>query len=242
MQHVIKKGCLLTLMLASISSAALAGNVPQRIAFVDGEQFNQTLSRLNFNRVFVEGEIIIKTSYPEGTFTVDISERDNPNSTEGSVYLKPMFEAPITIYFTTDKEHHFSLAVSSDEGSGKTVRLSARNESHVEYVKRNAPNVPELDDVLTAMKAGETPQNFKSARVIRRPFYIKKDIKVSLLKRYLGEDLTGYVYRIENKASKSVAISTSLFDHHGAQTLALSEESLAPRQIAYLYGLYHNEG
>ena len=114
------------LFLASLlcSGMATAGSIPSVISFEEGEQFNLSLSSINFNRVFVEGEKIIKLSYPERAFTVDKSEMDDPNSIEGSIYLKPAFDVPITLFLTTDKGHHFSLTITPNEAVGKTLKLN----------------------------------------------------------------------------------------------------------------------
>ena len=244
MQHIINRrgrsflagGSLL------ISSIVLAGTIPPVMQFEEGEQFNLSLSHINFNRVFVEGERITKLRYPTGTFVVDKSEFNNPESSDGSVYLKPVFDAPITVFFATDKGHHFSFTIKSDESSGKTLRLLVKNQTQLKYVKRDVPNISETDAVIAAMKAGEVPQHFKSIRIIPEPFYVKKDIKVILEKQYQGDRLSGYIYRIENKSSHEMALSTALFSHKKAEALSLSQDSLAPKQVAYLYGLYNNEG
>ena len=240
--HHLTKACLNGVLLSAfLSGTAFSGTAPQLLAFQEGEQFNLTLSRLNFNRIFVEGEKIISTRYLEGAFILDKSDLESPNSIEESVYLKPKFDAPITIFFTTDKKHHFSLTVNSDESIGKTVRLMVRQEAS-KYVKNTVNNVSDIEEAINAMRGGETPKDFTEAPVILRPFYVKKAVKVSLEKRYEGVHLTGYVYRLENKSSSPIELSTSLFDKRRAASLALSEDVLAPKQVGYLYGLYSHEG
>ena len=244
MQHIINRrgrsflagGSLL------VSSIVLAGTIPPVMQFEEGEQFNLSLSHINFNRVFVEGEKITKLRYPTGTFVVDKSEFNNSDASDGSVYLKPVFDAPITVFFSTDKGHHFSFTIKSDESSGKTLRLLVKNQTQLKYVKHDTPNMSETDAAIAAMKAGVVPQHFKSVRIIPEPFYVKKDIKVILEKQYQGDRLSGYVYRIENKSNHEMPLSTALFSHKKAEALSLSEDTLAPKQVAYLYGLYNNEG
>lgn len=241
MKHAIKfcgHACLISIL---VSSASIAGTAPQHITFQEGEQFNVSLSRLNYNRVFVEGEKIISASFPAGTVIMDKSDMENPNSPEESAYFKPIFDEPITIFFTTDKKHHFSLTVKANETTGKTVALLARRDAS-RYVKSTVNNVSDIEDVMAKMREGEVPKDFVEARVIPRPFVVKKDVKVVLQKQYEGEKLTGYVYRLENKGARSIELSTSLFDKRNAASLALSDDTLEPKQIAYLYGLYSHEG
>lgn len=223
------------------SSLVFSGAPPLVIAFEEGEQFNLSLSNLNFNRVFVEGETITQLNYPEGSLTVDKSEMDKTESTESSVYLKPNFEVPITLFLTTNKGHHLSLTLTPGGAIGKTLRLVAKAPTKLNYVKSNTPDLTEVDEAIAALKAGETPKGFNEKNIIPSPFYIKKDIKVTLEKQYQGGGLTGYVYRLENKSKHEIALTTDLFSHRFAKRLSLSDETLLPKKVAYLYGLYSNQ-
>jgi len=245
MQNTINRKGRVVGTLASLlfSSAIFASQAPIAIAFEEGEHFNLSLSSINYNRVFVEGETITALRYVEGTFVVEKGNSEKPDSLslEDSVYLKPVFETPLTIFFTTDKKHHFSLTVKPDESAGKTLRLLVKNQTALKYVKRDTANISDVDAVMAAMKSGATPKDFSIKHVVSRPFYVKKDIKVSLEKHYQGASSSGYVYRIENKSNHEVALSTSLFSHKKAESLSLSDDILAPKKVAYLYGLYSND-
>src|SRR3990167_4719347 len=136
MQHIINRRGRVLIGAGGllISSIVLAGTIPPVIQFEEGEQFNISLSHINFNRVFVEGEKITKLRYPMGTFVVDKSEFNNPDGSDGSVYLKPVFDAPITVFFATDKGHHFSFTIKSNESAGKTLQLLVKNQTQLKYV------------------------------------------------------------------------------------------------------------
>ena len=226
---------------ALLAGATFAGTSPQQITFQEGEQVTVSLSRLNYNRVFVEGERIIRASYPEGTLIIDKSDLDNPASLEESIYLKPRFDEPLTLFLTTDKKHHVSLTIHADDSTGKTVRLVARQDT-AKFITHQTRNVSEVETLMAHLQAGEMPDGFKPARLISRPFYVKRAIQVSLVKQYEGANLTAVVYRLDNTASSPIEISTHLFDRRHAESLALSEDTLAPKQSAYLYGLYRHEG
>lgn len=223
------------------SSVLFASQAPVAIAFEEGEHFNLSLSSINYNRVFVEGETITALRYVKGTFVVEKGDPEKPETFEDSVYLKPVFDTPLTIFFTTDKKHHFSLTVKPDESAGKTLRLLVKNQTALKYVKRDTTNISDVDAAMAAMKVGETPKDFSIKHVVSRPFYVKKDIKVSLEKHYQGASSSGYVYRIENKSNHEIALSTSLFSYKKAESLSLSDDILAPKKVAYLYGLYSND-
>lgn len=228
------------LMSLCCSEVVLAGIAPSIIPFKEGEQFRLSLSRINFNRIFVQGESITKLSYPKPALTVDKSELGN--ASDGSVYLKPNLDVPITVFITTNKGHHLSLTLSPDDSFGKTLQLVSRTQTNVRYVKSDTRDVTEVEAAMSAMKIGDMPKDFKAKPVTPRPFYLKKDIKVTLEKQYQGSNLTGYVYRLENKSNHGINLNTDLFAHRDAQSLSLSKERLLPKEVAYLYGLYSNQG
>ena len=197
------------LLISFVFSGALGASIPPSVlAFDEGEQFNLTVSGINFNRIFIEGEKITKLSYPEKTFVVDKSEMEQPDIKEGSIYLKPVLELPVTLFLTTDKGHHVSLNLKPDEGIGKTLRLVAKTQTKMKFMRATVSDVTEVDEVMAAMKAGETPKDFNAEHTFSRPFYVKKDIKVLLEKHYKGARMTGYVYRLENKSNHEIALST----------------------------------
>lgn len=229
-------------LFTSLVSASEGSSIPSIIKFQEGGQFKISLSRIDFNRIYVEGEKIVELSFPEGSFMVDKSEQESDELDDGAVLIKPVFELPLTAFFVTDKGHHFSLIVNASDEEASTIRLLSKVESKLNFIKKNTDDVALVEEALSAMKAGVVPEYFSSVPVIPSPFYVKKGIKVTLEKQYKGNALTGYVYRLENKSKNEMALTTNLFSHKKAELLSLSDEKLKPNQIAYLYGLYRNEG
>ena len=240
MTNVKSKACTILVGLL-LTTSVLAGIPPKPFSFEDGEQFNLPLSKSNFNRIYVEGEKIVQLSLPENTFVVDKSDMNDTQSNEGSVYLKPLYEAPLTVYFTTDKNHHFSITVHADESDGKTMKFVMRNNVQKHFIAPKISDVVLAEDVISTLKQGLLPENFKQEKVPNKSFYVKKDIKVVFEKSYKSSDKTAYICRLENKSTHPITLKTSLFNHKNAEYLELSDETLAPKQIAYLYGLYSND-
>lgn len=231
-----------SLLFSSLGFGGEGSSTPSILKFQEGEQFKIALSRVDFNRIYVEGEKIVELSFPEGSFMVDKSEQESDELDDGSVLIKPVFDLPLTAFFVTDKGHHFSLKVHASDESASTLRLLSKVTPKLNFIKKNTDDVVLVEDALSAMKAGESPKNFSTVAVIPSPFYVKKDIKVMLEKQYKGSLLSGYVYRLENKSKHEIALTTNLFSHKKAEMLSLSDEKLKPNQVAYLYGLYRNEG
>ena len=234
------------LVLSLISSLLFANllfanGVPSVTAFEEGEHLNLALSRMDFNRIFVEGEKITKLRYPEGAFILDKSDLNQGDSEEGSVYLKPVSDIPITVFFSTDKGHHFALSITPKDSLGKTLRLQLKRQTRLTYASHDVGKTSDVEEIMGSLKEGNLPEGFQKKPVLSRSFYVKKDLKVSLEKHYRSEAHSGYVYRIENKGSRPMPLSSALFSHKHAQSLVLSDEVLAPKGIGYLYGLYSRD-
>ena len=227
-------------ILLLLSECIYAGHPPQVLTFNEGEQFDLTLSRLNYSRIYVSEEKIVSFSSPKGAFSIDKSELEDTKNLDGSIYLKPMTQLPLTIFFSTEKNHHFSLTVTADESKGKTIELIAKEVAKKDLLPSFIPSNSLINEILNTMKAGETPQEFSQTSIFSRPFYLK-NLKVMLEKKYEGKNLIGYVYRLENIASNQIQLLPNMFANQNAELLSLSEDILQPKQVAYLYGLYSHD-
>lgn len=229
------------MMLSIFISNVYAGDLPKALSYADGEQFRLALSKINYNRIYVEGEKIVKVSLPQNTFVVDKSDINDMDSREGSIYLKPLYDAPLTVFFTTDKDHHFSITAHADASDGKTYKLVMRNPMKKTFVSTKVEDVVLSEDVISELKEGMIPKDYRQEKTKSRPFYVKKSLRVLCDKQFKSTDKTAYVCRLENKGHDAIALKPSLFNQQNADFLELSTETLKPKQIAYLYGLYNND-
>ena len=229
------------IMLSILISNAYAGDLPKALSYADGEQFHLALSKINYNRIYVEGEKIVKVSLPQNTFVVDKSDINDTESREGSIYLKPLYDAPLTVFFTTDKDHHFSITANADTSDGKTYKLVMRNLKTKTFVSTKVEDVVLSEDVISELKEGVIPKDYRQEKTKPRAFYVKKSIRVLCDKQFKSTDKTAFICRLENKGRDEVALKPSYFNQQNADFLELSTETLKPKQIAYLYGLYNND-
>lgn len=228
-------GVLLGLLL---TTAVFAGEKPQMLKFEEGEQLATSLSKVNFNRIFVEGERITKISFPEQTFLIDKSGMDDER--DGSIYLKPLVDMPLTIFFTTDENHHFSLTVKSNDALGRTLKLVRKGVKGYDYMVAKLDEQYKTDDAMSELMEGKVPHDFSEINVKPSPFYVHKNLKLTLLKQYRSKTSSAYVYRIENKSKEAIELDSSLFANPKLLSLEFSEHQLKPMQAAYLYGFYRD--
>jgi len=220
-----------------LMNAATAGSPLVTYKFEEGEQFNLALSSLNFNRIDVEGERIVKISFPEQAFIVELSKEEQ-GDVDGAVVLKPLAHIPLTVYFTTNRNHHFSATVTPSEDLGKTIRFVSKQLKGFEFVESKAQEKYQASDVMSAMMEGLLPPGYREVSIKPDSFRLRKHLKVTLLKQYQGSDSAGYVYRVENQSNQNIELTPSLFENPKLMTMELSERVLQPGQAAYFYGIY----
>ncbi|WP_454783406.1 type-F conjugative transfer system secretin TraK [Legionella sp. WA2022007384] len=229
------------LMLSSVLSTSLhAGNTAATLKFEEGERFALSLSSLNFNRIDVEGERIVKVSFPEHSFIVEQSF-DAEDDLDGAVVLKPLAHIPLTVYFTTNLNHHFSATISPTEDLGKTIKLVSKKLKGFDYAKAQEQSQYQQSDLMTALMEGTTPSGFQEVSIKPTTFRLHKQLKVTLVKQVRGKESSGYVYRIENQSNKPMELTPTLFEHPKLVMMELSEKMLQPSQVAYFYGIYREQ-
>ncbi|KTD47441.1 putative conjugative transfer protein TraK [Legionella quinlivanii] len=229
------------LVLGMAFSTSLSAATPvATFKFEEGEQFTLSLSSLNFNRIDVEGERIVKVSFPEHAFIVE-QNKENDDDLDGAVVLKPLAHIPLTVYFTTDRNHHFSATISPIEDLGKTIRFVSKKMRGFDFVDMKEKRQYQSSDLMTALMEGTMPLGYQEVPVKPTTFYLHKHLKVTLVKQYQGEDSSGYVYRIENQSRSEMALTPALFEHPKLVTMELSEKRLKPQQTAYFYGIYREQ-
>ncbi|EEZ93473.1 MULTISPECIES: type-F conjugative transfer system secretin TraK [Legionella] len=228
-------------VLSSVFATSLhAGNTVATLKFEEGERFALSLSSLNFNRIDVEGERIVKVSFPEHSFIIEQS-KESEDDLDGAVVLKPLAHIPLTVYFTTNLNHHFSATVSPTEDLGKTIKLVSKKLKGFDYAKAQEQSQYQQSDLMTALMEGTTPSGFQEVGIKPTTFRLHKHLKVTLVKQVRGKESSGYVYRIENQSNKPMELTASLFEHPKLMTMELSEKMLQPSQTAYFYGIYREQ-
>lgn len=220
---------LLSLFLAKAEASALK--------FEEGADFTVSLSNMNFNRIVVEGESIVKVGFPEGAFIIEKTMEDE-ELMDGSVSLKPVAHIPLTVFFTTDRNHHFSMTVKPQESQGTTIKLVSQGLKGYEYAAHKEESRYHVNDILSAMMEGKKPEGYKEVRIMPSTFQFQKHLKMTLLKQYQGLGQSGYVYRVENHSKEPIELNPALFENTKLVSMEVSSNTLMPKQSGYFYGIY----
>lgn len=230
----------LLLLSTMLSTSLYAGNSASTFKFEEGERFTLTLSSLNFNRIDVEGERITKVSFPENSFIVEQSQ-EAQDDLDGAVVLKPLALIPLTVYFTTNLNHHFSVTISPSDDLGKTINFVSKKLKGFDYAQAKEKSQYQTSDLMTALMEGIAPNGYQEVAIKPSTFTLHKHLKVTLTKQYQGPGTSGYVYRIENQSKSAMELTPALFEHPKLVSMELSEKVLQPKQTAYFYGIYREQ-
>ncbi len=220
-----------------MNTACVGASTLPVVKFEEGEQMRVALSSMDFNRIVVEGEDIVKVSFPEGSFIIEKTTEEE-ELIDGSVSLKPVAHIPLTVFITTSRNHHFSMTVQPQESEGSTLKFVSKGLKGYEYAKAKEQNHYEVDDVLGAMMEGKRPEGYKEVRVTPSTFQFQKHLKMSLVKQYQGLGQSGYVYRVENRSKKPIELNALLFENAKLLSMDVSNSTLLPNQSGYFYGIY----
>lgn len=234
------KSIRLLLLSIMVSTSLFAGNTASTYKFEEGERFTLSLSSLNFNRIDVEGERITKVSFPEHSFIVEQS-KEVQDDLEGALVLKPLAHIPLTVYVTTNRNHHFSVTISPSEDLGKTINFVSKKLKGFDYAQAKEKSQYQISDLMTALMEGVLPEGYQNVPIKSTTFSLHKYLKVTLAKQYQGPGASGYVYRIENQSKSAVELTPALFEHPKLITMELSEKVVQPKQTVYFYGIYREQ-
>lgn len=223
-----------------LSTTVYAGNTASTFKFEEGERFTLSLSSLNFNRIDVEGERITKVSFPEHSFIVEQS-KEVQDDLDGAVVLKPLAHIPLTVFFTTNRNNHFSVTISPSEDLGKTINFVSKKLKGFDYAQAKEKGQYQTSDLMTSLIEGAAPDGYQEITIKPTTFTLHKHLKVTLTKQYQGQGTSGYVYRIENQSKNAMELTPALFEHPKLVTMELSEKVLQPKQSAYFYGIYREQ-
>jgi len=240
-----------TALIIGILSMNAQASMPQDIMFKEGESIQLTLSKINFNRLYVKGEKITEIRFLEGTFTVEKPNKDEIDSGLESIYLKPTFDDKLTLFITTNKHHHFSIQANSDESLGKTFEMVPasliKNVKRVadkpnNFIRKEKPQIlSDLDQIFQDMENLQTPRGFEQVKFNGQSFFLQKIIKTKPIRVYQGNSLKSYVYEIENISKAKVKLDKAWFSKNkNTKAIHLSKNELNPSEKAYLYAVYND--
>lgn len=196
------------------------------IFFTDNEQIRVSLSNRDINKIVVRGDKIRSINGPTNFYQAK-------NDLVGAVYLTIYGKERFTLFLTTLNGRSCSLLVTPKKVPGRTLVLRGPGllAQHLEddgYQK-------DLVNFITGMINDEPKYIYhKPAKSSKKvDFYDVANIKH--VASYSHGSLVGIVAAVENKSRKSITLKPNYFYQTGVKAVALSKQTLAPRELALLY-------
>lgn len=195
----------------------------------ENETIELTLSRTDFNRLFVEGDKITTLRFPEGDLSVE-------NDQDGSVYLEVKDDKPFTLFVTTQRGRHFSATIKAFDMTGQTIGLKAtdaKNAQSKETVRHKAaPINPEnaLVALITSVEKEEQKTGFKAQRPNLKSVQIKPNLTSTLVYTLSNAQKMGQKFEIKNTGRTPVSFDDRWFKDKDTKALLVRKRMIYPNE------------
>lgn len=200
-----------------------------RLNVEENETIELTLSRTDFNRLFVEGDKITTLRFPEGNLSVE-------NDKDGSVYLDVKDDKPFTLFVTTQRGSHFSATIKADDMTGQTIGLIASNSNSAKLKRTVMPMATktspenELVALVSSVEKEEQKTGFKAQRPNLKSVQIKPNLTSKLIYTLSNAQKMGQKFEIKNTGRKPVSFEDKWFKDKDTKALLVKDRVVYPNE------------
>jgi len=211
-------------------------NGAMTLSFSDNEQISVILSKVDINRISVQGDKIQSLNGPTGLYTAK-------NDPSGAAYLTLYANTPFILYVNTVNNHNLSLFITPQATVGKTIVLISTSPTKTaDHLEDNSIYQKLLVTLMDAMinkkmlddYAFSVPKKVKSS-----DFFGIADLKPIAF--YNGAALNGVIYEMKNKTQGLITLRPSYFYQAGVRAVALSKQTIEPKETGLLYEIVSAE-
>lgn len=221
---------LIALTLLPLPVLAFAQSAPEQIDFANNATVNVSLSNVDTNRIFVDGDKIAGMYCSQSLCVAH-------NDKSGSAYLSISKQVPaFTAYATTTQGRHFALFIRSSGIPAKTLELIPQGGGAVKKSQKGADYQDRLATLIGAMAQNEIIDGFGITPIKQsKSVTVNHQYKVKLLSIYQGSELQGLTYQISNITDKPINLDNNTFYSHGIRAIALSKKVLWAHESGLLW-------
>ena len=222
------KRAIIRLCIVYFGCVALA-DAQTRLNVEENETLELTLSRTDFNRLFVEGDKITTLRFPEGDLRVQ-------NDQDGSVYLEVREATPFTLFVTTEGGTHFSAVIKASEMPGQTVGLLSVHSTSAKLKGVALPKAVQLtaEKELVALVSSVEKEEQKTGFKVQRPHLKSVQIKPNLISTLVytlsNAQTMGQKFEIKNTGRKPVSFEDKWFKDKDTKALLVNERVVYPNE------------
>lgn len=225
--------------LKNIKNIAKSTKNAKTISFADNEQINVSLSKVDINRISIQGDKIQSLNGPTGLYTA----KNDPN---GAAYLTLYANTPFILYVSTVNNHSLSLFITPQAAVGRTIVLIPTSPTKTaDHLEDNSVYQKLMITLMNAMinkkalddYAYSEPKKTKSVK--STDFFGMASLKPIAF--YNGAELNGIIYEIKNKTREPITLRPSYFYQSGVRAIALSTQTIESNATDLLYEIVNAE-
>lgn len=227
-----------------VAVAALVVAVPawadQTVMASDSSRVDCTASARDLTRIsLVEDEFASVSKISTGNTGDDFSVVNEP--VRGDIYLSVPdgFARPALSFFATSKRGYVYKFVCRIDGE-QAVQVFISNPAIAKELaaeeKLAPPRGPQdaAIELVQAMYAGAIVDGYEMRQRSLTPVNVGP-LKVQLVAEYRGADLSGRVFRIENKSDQAVELTEAMVAPANALAVSVAEKTLPPGRVTTAY-------
>lgn len=210
-RKMVKIVTLLGLLCASCCLSA------ETFRFDNNDKVTITLSRDFDNKLVIKGDKITDVLTPGNTF-----EKNKEKQTDGSVFLKPLYQVALPVYITTLGGRHVSLRIKGKDGPAKTVTLLPNSPSlSAKHFEKSSVYTHLLEQIIWHLYRGEVPQGY--ANIPMKSDWQAGPAKLQwrLDNVYRGSEIAAYRYTAKNTLNKPLEIFERNFYVRGVRAVGI---------------------
>lgn len=212
----------------------------QTLMVSDNSRVDCIASSRDLTRISLVGDEIASVSKLEtGNPQEDFSVVNEP--LRGDIYLSvPDGFSPqrLSFFLTSKKGYVYKLSCRLQAGEAQQVFLSnpaiAREGEPAPVAVAQVDPREHATRLIQAMYASALPDGFQVRQTVRNAVNVG-DIKVQMISEYRGAQLTGKVFRIENKGAQEMDLTKVQIAPADSIAFTVAEPKLAPGQVTTAY-------
>ncbi len=197
------------------------------IFFADNEQIKVILSNRDINKIVVKGDKIQSVNGPTNFYQAK-------NDLSGAVYITAYGKEDFTVFISTLSGRSCSLLVTPRKVSGRTVVLRGPG-LLAQGLDEEGGYQNDLVNFITGMINDETKYAYQKPGKKNKKVDFYGVASIKHVASYGNGNLIGVVAEVENKSRKAITLKPNYFYHKGVKAAALSKQTLAPKESAFLY-------
>ena len=218
----IKLLCALSLI--SFNALALTS-----MSFKEDETLELNLSKNEYNRVYVLNDKIKGAHFSDKNLSIQ-------NEPDGSVYIDMLQDLSATIFFDTQKGHHFALTIKPEDSLGKTVKLIAKPAiTPAKTAAKDTKYEQVMARIVRAMQTDTVPEGYTHKKLHSRYQNLGGGLRKKQRKALIGDSFIGEVIEVYNGSRKSIQLDEKWFANIDTKAVSLSQNALAPKHSTLVY-------